>query len=178
MSRTWRLVAEVTAWSLFIVPVAALLTARRLLGYGRGVTAEERADALLAWYPEAWRERHGAELRQLLLDTTAAGRADVRMALDVAREGVAERLRTLRWDRIRAGAMIGTGWTMFFPQGVVAAALTQFDVPPSWFVALNVGGDEQWLVIGFMAGVGLLLIDRGMQVLAVDCESRKARAAR
>ena len=74
--------------------------------------------------------------------------------------------------------MIGTGWTMFFPQGVVAAALTQFDVPPSWFVALNVGGDEQWLVIGFMAGVGLLLIDRGMQVLAVDCESRKARAAR
>ena len=30
---------------------------------------------------------------------------------------------------------------MFFPQGVVAAALTQFDLPPSWFVALNVDGE-------------------------------------
>ncbi len=98
------------------------------------------------------------------------------MAVDVAREGVAERLRTLRWDRIRAGAMIGTGWTMFFPQGVVAAVLTQFDMPPSWFAALNVGGDEQWLVIGLMVGLGLLLVDRGMHTYAVDCEARRSSA--
>jgi hypothetical protein len=71
--------------------------------------------------------------------------------------------------------MIGTGWTMFFPQGVVAAVLTQVDMGPSWFLALNVGGDEQWLVIGLMAGLGLLLVDRGMHVYAVDCEARKAR---
>ena len=77
-----------------------------------------------------------------------------------------------------AGALVGTGWTMFFPQGVVAAVLTQVDVPPSWFVALNVGGDEQWLVIGFMVGVGLLLVDRGMHTFAVDCAERKARATR
>ena len=176
MSRTWRIVAEIAAWSLFIVPVAALLTARRLLGYGRGVTAEERADALLAWYPPSWRERHGEELRQLLLDTIGAGRGDVRMALDVAREGVAERLRALRWDRIRAGAMVGLGWTMFFPQGIVAAVLTLVDLPPSWFLALNVGGDEQWLIVGAMVGLGLLLVDRGMHVFAVDCERRKGRA--
>ena len=178
MSRTWRLVAEIAAWSLLVVPVAALLTARRLLGYGRGVTPGERADALLAWYPARWREQHGAELRQILLDTIAAGRADVRMALDVAREGLAERLRALRWDRVRAGALVGLGWTMFFPQGVVAAVLTQVDIPPSWFLALHVGGDEQWLVVGAMVGVGLLLVDRGMQVFAADCESRKARTAR
>lgn len=178
MNRTWRIAAEIAAWSLFIVPVAVLLTARRLLGYGRGVTAEQRADALLAWYPPAWRERHGAELRQILLDTIGAGRADVRMALDVAREGLSERVRALRWDRIRAGAMVGTGWTMFFPQGVVAAVLTQLDTPRSWFLALHVGGDEQWLVIGGMVGVGLLLVDRGMHVFAVDCEQRKAHAAR
>ncbi len=176
MSRTWRIVAEIAAWSLFVVPLAVLLTARRLLGYGRGVSPAERADALLAWYPRAWRSQHGDELRQILLDTIEAGRADVRMSLDVAREGVAERLRAVRWDRVRAGALIGTGWTMFFPQGVVAAALTQFDLPPSWFLALNVGGDEQWLIVGAMVGVGLLLIDRGMHVLAVDCERRKKRA--
>ena len=178
MSRTWRIVAEIAAWSLFIVPLAALLTARRLLGYGRGVTPAQRADALLAWYPPSWRAQHGAELRQILLDTIEAGRADVRMSLDVAREGLAERLRSVRWDRVRAGALIGTGWTMFFPQGVVAAALTQFDMPPSWFVALNVGGEAQWLVIGLMVGVGLLLVDRGLHTYAVDCEARKARAAR
>ena len=178
MSRTWRIVAEIAAWSLFIVPLAALLTARRLLGYGRCVTPAQRADALLAWYPPSWRAQHGAELRQILLDTIEAGRADVRMSLDVAREGLAERLRSVRWDRVRAGALIGTGWTMFFPQGVVAAALTQFDMPPSWFVALNVGGEAQWLVIGLMVGVGLLLIDRGLHTYAVDCEARKARAAR
>jgi hypothetical protein len=178
MNRTWRIVAEIAAWSLFIVPLAALLTARRLLGYGRDVTPAERADALLAWYPAAWRERHGPELRQILLDAIDGGRDDVRMALDVAREGVVERLRALQWDRVRAGAMVGLGWIMFFPQGVVAAVLTQFDIPPSWFLALNVGGDEQWLVIGLMAGLGLLLVDRGMQVLALDCEARKASAAR
>jgi hypothetical protein len=97
------------------------------------------------------------------------------MSLDVAREGLAERLRAVRWDRVRAGALIGLGWTMFFPQGVVAAVLTQFDIPPSWFLALNVGGDEQWLVVGLMVGVGLFLVDRGMHTYAVDCEERKAR---
>ena len=56
--------------------------------------------------------------------------------------------------------------------------LTQVEIPPSWFLALNVGGDEQWLVVGAMVGVGLLLVDRGMQVFAVDCERRKARASR
>jgi hypothetical protein len=178
MTRTGRLVAEIAAWSLFVVPVAVLLTARRLLGYGRGVTPEERADALLAWYPARWREQHGAKLRQILLDTIGDGRADVRVALDIAREGLTERLRALRWDRIRAGAMVGLGWTMFFPQGVVAAVLTQVDVPPSWFLALNVGGDEQWLIVGAMAGVGLLLVDRGMHRFALDCERRKAGATR
>jgi hypothetical protein len=66
---------------------------------------------------------------------------------------------------------------MFFPQGVVAAVLTQFEIPPSWFLALHVGGDEQWLVVGAMVGIGLLLIDRGMQVYAVDCERRRYRSS-
>jgi hypothetical protein len=175
VSRTWRIAAEIAAWSLFVVPLAVLLTARRLLGYGRGLTPEQRADALLAWYPAAWREQHGAELRAILLDTIAAGRGDVRMGLDVAREGLVERGRAIRWERVRAGFLIGLGWTMFFPQGVVAAALTQFAIPPSWFLALNIGGDEQWLVIGLMAGIGLLLVDRGMHVYAVDCERRRTR---
>ena len=173
MSRTWRIVAEIAAWSLFVVPLAVLLTARRLLGYGRGVTADQRIDALLRWYPPAWRERHGDALAELLREADDG----VLVRLDVAREGVYERVRAVRWDRVRAGLLIGLGWTMFFPQGVVAAALTQVDLPPSWFLALNVGGDEQWLVVGAMVGIGLLLIDRGMHVYAVDCERRRYRSS-
>lgn len=77
------------------------------------------------------------------------------MAVDVAREGLVERLRALRWERVRAGLALTAGWIMVFPQGLVAAALGQFDgVPPSWFVALHVGGDELWLVAGAMVGSG------------------------
>jgi hypothetical protein len=169
VSRAARIAAEIAAWSLFLVPLAALLTARRLLGYGRGVTREERVDALLRWYPAGWRERYGAGLAELLHDADADGRDDVRLRLDVAREGVVERVRAIRWRAVLGGALVGTGWTMFFPQGVVAAVLTQVDVPPSWFLALNLGPDEQWLVIGLMVGVGLLLVDRGSRMLHRHC---------
>lgn len=170
MSRTWRIAAEIAAWSLFVVPLAALLTARRLLGYGRGVTREERIDALLRWYPARWRERHGAGLAELLRDADADGRDSVLLRLDVAREGVVERGRAIEWKAIWGGALVGTGWTMFFPQGIVAAVLTQVDMPPSWFLALNVGEDYRWLVVGFMVGGGLLLVDRGTRLLhAAHC---------
>ena len=60
---------------------------------------------------------------------------------------------------------------MLFPQGLVAAVLTQVDgMAPSWFLALNVGPEYQWLVVGFMVGGGLLLIDRGTRLMrAAHC---------
>lgn len=101
------------------------------------------------------------------------------MAVDVAREGLVERLRALRWERVRAGLALTAGWIMVFPQGLVAAALGQFDgVPPSWFVALHVGGDELWLVAGAMVGVGLVLVDHGLHALGKACEARRRTASR
>jgi len=138
-------------------------------------TPERRVARLLAWYPAAWRERHGDAMGALLQDTVADGRDGIRLTLDVAREGVSERLRDLRWERAEAGLLVGTGWTMFFPQGVVAAILIQFDVPPSWFLALHVDGEAQYLVAGAMAGIGLLLVDRGMRRGARLCRARVAR---
>jgi hypothetical protein len=78
-------------------------------------------------------------------------------------------MRAPRWNRIRAGFLIGTGSTMLIPQGIVAALLTPFDLPRSWFVALYAGADVRWLVLGVMIGGGLLLIERGTRIYATDC---------
>ena len=68
---------------------------------------------------------------------------------------------------------------MFFPQGIVAAILSFIPgMPQSWFVALYFEGAEQFLVLGGMVAIGLLLLDRGLQILGADCADRKARAAR
>jgi hypothetical protein len=170
-------IAEIAAWTLFF-PVAIVLMARRLLGYGRE-TPEGRVDALLRWYPERWRERHGETYGQILLDTMADGRGDFRMRVDVAREGVIERGRAFRWDRAWASLLLTLGWIMVVPQGIVAAILSFIPgMPKSWFVALYVDGAEQFLVLGGMVAIGLLLLDRGLQILGTDCADRKVGAAR
>ena len=77
---------------------------------------------------------------------------------------------------MEAGFLVGLGWLMFFPQGVVAAILMQFDTPRSWFLALYVDGQGGYLVAGAMAGIGLLLIDRGLRLSAPNCRPRIGRA--
>lgn len=169
-------IAEIAAWTLFF-PVAIVLMLRRLLGYGRE-TPEGRVEVLLRWYPARWRERHGETYGQILLDAIADGRGDLRMSLDVAREGVLERRRAFRWDRAWASLLLTVGWIMVVPQGVVATILSFIPgTPQSWFVALYLDGEEQWLVLGGMVAIGLLLLDRGMQPLAADCAARKAARA-
>jgi hypothetical protein len=167
-------IAEIAAWTLFF-PVAIVLMAARLLGHGRK-SPEQRIDALLAWYPAAWRARHGEALAELLRDATAGGRDGFLMSVDVAREGLTERVRAFRWQPVRAGFLIGTGSTMLIPQGIVAAILSQFDLPRSWFLALYVGQDARWLVVGFMVGAGLLLIERGTRIYTAGCHSRASSA--
>ena len=132
-------------------------------------TPERRIERLLAWYPPSWRREHGDALAELLRDAIEDGRDGPRLTFDVAREGVAEGLRALRHDQVEAGFLVGLGWIMFFPQGVVAAILMQFDTPRSWFLALYAGGQGGYLVAGGMAGIGLLLIDRGLRKGAGRC---------
>jgi hypothetical protein len=160
---------ETIFWVLFwilIWPVGAWAIDRLL----NPRTPERRARRLLEWYPRSWRRRHGAAMGELLEDAVSDGRDGPRMTLDVARAGLAERMRAFRWQQVEAGFLVGLGWTMFFPQGVVAAILLQFDVPPSWFLALHVEGEAAaYLVAGAMAAVGLLLVDRGMRKSARLC---------
>jgi hypothetical protein len=138
-------------------------------------TPERRVERLLRWYPPAWRERHGAAMGELLHDAIADGRDGPRMTVDVAREGMVEGFRGVSDDELKGGALIGVGCIMFFPQGVVAAIMTQLDVPRSWFLALYVDGGAQYVVAGAMAGIGLLLVDRGMRLAARACGPRVTR---
>ncbi len=175
MKRGW-FIAEIAAWTLFF-PIAIVLMVRRQLGYG-WETTEGRVEALLEWYPAPWRARHGERFSQLLRDAMADGRGDLRMRLDVAREGVVERRRAFRWESAWASLLITLGTIMVIPQGIVAPILGLFDVPATWFVALYFDGVERWLVVGGMIAVGLLLIDRGIQIYAPIQAERGEVAAR
>jgi hypothetical protein len=158
-------VLQILFWTL-IWPLAALLIDRLV----NPRTPERRVARLLAWYPRAWRERHGDKLAELLEDAVADGRDDMRLTLDVAREGLLERARSASARRIAGGFLTGLGATLVIPQGIVAALLGQFDaISPSLFGALHVGGDELWLVSGAMVAVGLLLVDRGMRLARLTC---------
>ena len=160
-----RTIVEMMAWTL-VWPLGALLIDRLV----NPRTPERRVARLLAWYPRSWRERHGDALEALLEDAIADGRDGPRLTLDVAREGLVERVRSANGRRIAGGFLTGLGWTMVIPQGIVAALLGQVEgFPPGWFVALQVGGDELWLVCGAMVAVGLLLVDRGMRLARPAC---------
>jgi hypothetical protein len=151
-----------------------VLVIRRRLGYG-WKTTDGRIEALLQWYPAPWRARHGERFTELLRDTIADGRGGLRMRLDVAREGVAEQRRAFRREELWASLLIGLGTIMVIPQGIVAPIIGAFDGPRTWFLALYFDGAERWLVVGGMIGIGLLLIDRGLQFYAPVREEATAR---
>ena len=137
------IVWEAVAWTVFF-PAALVLVLRRALGYGT-TDPDERVSALLSWYPEAWRERHGEGLGEVLHDTIADDRDGLRVSLDVAREGLVERVRAFDPNALLAAVLMTVGWIMFFPQGVVASVMSAFEIK-SWFVALYFEGPERWLV--------------------------------
>ncbi|HYH88658.1 MAG TPA: hypothetical protein VEX67_05465 [Solirubrobacteraceae bacterium] len=163
MKRSW-VIWEIVAWTVFF-PVALVLTARRMLGYGYA-SPDGRVAALLRWYPEAWRERHGDGLREVLHDTIEHDRDGLRVSLDVAREGVIERARVFDPRTAVAAAMLTVGWIMVLPQGIIAAVFLAVDGPRSWFLAQYLESPQSWLVIAAMIAGGLALIDRSLYGLS------------
>jgi len=163
MKRSW-VIWEIVAWTVFF-PVALVLTARRKLGYGY-TSPDGRVAALLRWYPEAWRERHGEQLGELLHDTIDDDRDGLRVSFDVAREGVIERARVFDPRTAVAAAMLTVGWIAVLPQGIVAAVFLAVDGPKSWFLAQYFESPTSWLVIAAMIAGGLVLIDRSLYGLS------------
>ena len=172
------MIAEIVAWTLFF-PVAIVLVIRRTLGYG-WKTTDAPIEALLQWYPAPWRARHGERFSELLRDALADGRGDLRMRLDVAREGMAEQRRAFAfdWRDVSAALLLSLGMIMIVPQGIIAPILGALDIPRTWFVALYFDGPERWLVVGGMIAIGLLVIDRGIQIYRPRCSPERAGAAR
>ena len=140
-------------------PAAFVLALRRRLGHGT-TGPDERVSALLRWYPEAWRERHGEQLGELLHDTIEDDRDGLRVSLDVACEGVIERARVFDPRTAIAAAMLT--WIAVLSQGIVAAVFLAVDGPKSWFLAQYFESPTSWLVIAAMIAGGLVLIDRSL----------------
>ena len=82
----------------------------------------------------------------------------MRVSLDVTRDGLVERARAFVPERLVASIMLTVGWLAFFPQGVVAAAMSIFDGPQSWLLAMYLEGPERWLVIVASAGAAALSV--------------------
>jgi hypothetical protein len=88
---------------------------------------------LLRLYPRAWRLRYGAELQELIVETSGGGRIPWRVRLDVAAGAVRERLRAggLAGDpppgeRTRGGALLVLcAWTIFVVGGVVVQKFSE-----------------------------------------------------
>lgn len=164
-------VAELLA-CLTVIPIVLAVRGLRSAGRGRRSRAT-RVPELLRWYPAVWRERHGTEMGDLLVDAIVSGRDGVRLTLDVARAGIAERVRTRRASRALGGLTAGLGWTMIFAQGVAVTVLGSIDgLKPGWFVALHVTGPARWLVAGAMVAGGAALVSTSFALFGRDCAAR------
>ena len=85
------------------------------------------SDRLLRAYPPDWRERYGEELASLIDSGSGGGRVSLRVALDVIRAGLAQRLHSsgLLGDdvppeqRLRAGLLLVlSAWAVFVVAGL------------------------------------------------------------
>ena len=114
-----------------------------MLGHGT-VGPEERVAALLRWYPEAWRARHGEGLGEVLRDTIADERDGVRVSLDVAREGLVERARAFDPSALRRGDHADRRLDHVLPAGRRSRRRVLVRPSPrSWFLALYFEGPER-----------------------------------
>jgi hypothetical protein len=122
--------------------------------------------AFLRWYPRAWRERHGEEVAALVDDVLAAGRARAPIALDLARNAIAERVRTQR--ALHAIGMLGTGlgWTLAGAQGAAAAVLAAASVDGGWLLVTHLSSPARWLAVAAMIAAGATLVTASFGVFA------------
>jgi hypothetical protein len=144
-------------WPLGLLWAVVLLVQRfRSLEHGPAARRERRVARLLRWYPAGWRARYGEEFASLLRATIEDGRGGVGMSVNVAREGLAARLRALEPD---PGLAMWCGtlcWILLFPQGIVPLVMLLTEAPArSWFLALYLPSPFSWLTAAAMTVVGL-----------------------
>jgi hypothetical protein len=174
----WFIPASVVFWTV-LWPVGLLAAVVWLVARSRRLRrlqtpVDRRIARLLRWYPPRWRRRHGDEFAALLHDTIDDGRGGVRMTLDVARTGLAERVESL--DRSSALAFAWTAcWIPIFPQGIVPMIMMGVGYESrSWFLALYVPEPFGWLVAGAWLAVGIAMLGWAITTTRRLAASRRA----
>jgi hypothetical protein len=113
----------------------------------KGPTNATRFERLLRWYPCAWRVRYGDELVALMEETYGDDGVPVSGRLGIARAGVVERLREMRFgggglapvERLRAGSsLVLCAWAFFVVGGAIFVKFAEH-----WDVATPKGA--RWL---------------------------------
>jgi hypothetical protein len=147
-------------WPLTPVFLAVWLVRRhRALDHSAVAKRERRVARLLRWYPPEWRARHGDEFTALLRDSFDDGRDDLRVSIDVAKEGLVARLASFRPSVALAVLCWSLGCIALFPQGLVALAmLATGSSDQLWFLALYVAGPLGALTALAMIAIGLLFL--------------------
>jgi hypothetical protein len=136
------------------------------------MSAARSSGFLLRLYPPSWRERYGAELEQLIMESSDGGRVSWRARLDVAHAALRERLRAV-WpggaggpeQRVRAGALLMLwAWALAMVAGAAVQKVSEHwqDATPSNGRSLPAAGFDT-LVIA--AGIGALLLVGGVIVV-------------
>jgi hypothetical protein len=152
-------------WPLGLVALTVWLVRREARLRRTGAHVERRVARLLRCYPRAWRERHGDDLADLVRDALADGRGGPRMALDLAREGLATRFAGLAAPRTRATLALASCSIPLVPQGLVPLVMTFTGAPSrSWFLALYVPESLQRPVAVLMIGIGVALLAGGLRL--------------
>ena len=151
----WSIPASIVFWTLFWWLAPVLL----VLWLVRRHRALDRVERLRLWYPPAWRERHGADLAELLHDTIEDGRDGPLMSLNVAFEGIAVRLDGVSARLVIAALCWWLAGIAILAQGVVPLILMAVDASNRlWFLALYMPSPLGPFTALAMIGLGLLLL--------------------
>lgn len=160
----WKCVPFVTLWWTLFWPIGLVWLVLSLIAHyrkadrSRAARAERRARQLLSYYPPRWRMRYGEEFVETVRQAILDGHGGLRLELNVARES------TVAWwetDR-RAFATLSCWCLCWLP--LVAQSLAPLGIKLSggsyrgWFLALFVPGGFQWLVVGIMFSVGVVML--------------------
>jgi hypothetical protein len=122
----------------------------------------------LRWYPRAWRLRYGAELVALMEQFDDTERSSWSTRFDLARGGLAERLRILAPgslpsdEKAREGALLVLyAWVLFVVGGFVVAKLSEHwrAVTP---LAKQSLPSQAFSVLAWTAGIGSALVLAGV----------------
>jgi hypothetical protein len=136
------------------------------------VSAARTTGRLLRLYPAAWRERYGAELETLVLETSGAGRVPWRIRADVAVAGVRERLRPLGptgsapADQARDGALLVlVAWALFVAGGCGVQRFSEHWAAATPAASRSLPAHAFTTLVGTAVVGGLLVVAGGVLAL-------------